>query len=103
MRKAKSHRYWILTPWIVPLLAARLSGVGGGAASEGGTPSLGRKVEIQALAPPLKHYAGVSCARFSPDGRRVVTASLDNGARVWDATPGKLLGDLSEHDDAVLH
>ncbi len=58
---------------------------------------------IQAAAAPLKHFAGVTCARFAPDGRRVLTASLDNGARLWDSATGKLLSDLSEHDDRVLY
>lgn len=30
-------------------------------------------------------------ARFSHDGMRVVTASADGTARVWDATTGRLL------------
>jgi WD40 repeat protein len=33
------------------------------------------------------HTAGVICVAFSPDGRRIVSGSIDNTARVWDATP----------------
>ncbi len=44
------------------------------------------------LIPPLAHQGGVNSAAFSPDGTRVVTASADQTARVWDATTGKPLG-----------
>src|SRR6185437_8853394 len=37
----------------------------------------------------------------SPDGRRIVTASADRTARVWDATTGKQLVELSGHEDSV--
>ncbi|MEY2565252.1 MAG: hypothetical protein QOH88_3445 [Verrucomicrobiota bacterium] len=43
----------------------------------------------------------VNSARFSPDGSRVLTASDDRTARVWDAKTGKLLVDLEGHQDAV--
>ena len=33
-------------------------------------------------------HGRVSCAAFSPDGARIVTASEDNTARVWDAATG---------------
>jgi WD40 repeat protein len=33
---------------------------------------------------PLEHHAAVMSAAFSPDGTRVVTASRDKTARVWD-------------------
>jgi WD40 repeat protein len=32
---------------------------------------------------PLEHQVNVNSAAFSPDGRRVVTASTDHTARVW--------------------
>jgi WD40 repeat protein len=43
----------------------------------------------------------VLSAAFSPDGTRVVTASEDNTARVWDAATGKLLT-LLQHQGGVL-
>jgi WD40 repeat protein len=46
---------------------------------------------------------GVSAARFSPDGTRVVTANGTRRARVWSATDGESLGVLDckwEIDDA---
>ena len=35
------------------------------------------------------HTRQVRSARFSPDGKRVVTASFDNTARIWDADGGQ--------------
>ena len=40
-------------------------------------------------------------AAFSPDGSRIVTASRDNTARLWDAKTGAALATLSGHTDAV--
>ena len=41
-------------------------------------------------------------AQFSPDGQRVVTASEDNTARLWDAASGKPIGEPMKHEDAVI-
>ena len=35
----------------------------------------------------MKHQSRVISATFSPDGRYVVTASVDNTARVWEISP----------------
>jgi WD40 repeat protein len=48
------------------------------------------------------HESGVTGAQFSPDGQRIVTASKDKTARVWDAQSGKLLTTLQGHGAAVL-
>jgi WD40 repeat protein len=42
----------------------------------------------------------VVTAAFSPDGKRIVTASSDKTARLWDAD-GKPIGELQGHTDAV--
>jgi len=46
-----------------------------------------------------KHF--VNSAEFSPDGQRVVTASADKTAQVWDAASGKRIGDRMEHKNTV--
>ena len=47
------------------------------------------------------HEGSVNSAAFSPDGSRIVTASWDKTARVWDAATGKAIAVLSGHEDAV--
>ncbi len=47
---------------------------------------------------PLAHSEPVHYAEFSPDGRRILTAALDNTARLWDAATGRLIGRAMEHD-----
>jgi WD40 repeat protein len=44
---------------------------------------------LQAFDGPMGHSYTVTRARFSADGRRVVTASLDRTAIVWDVGSGK--------------
>ncbi len=59
-----------------------------------------RGTEIIALR---GHQAEVVHAAFSPDGRRVVTASRDTTTRLWDATSGTEITVLPGHERAVLH
>ncbi len=40
-------------------------------------------------------------ASFSPDGARIVTASGDRTARLWDATTGQEIIALRGHEDWV--
>jgi WD40 repeat protein len=47
------------------------------------------------------HEDRVNTAVFSVDGSRVVTASLDKTARVWDAATGKVLVVLRGHTSSV--
>ena len=47
------------------------------------------------------HDDGVSSAAFSPDGSRIVTASRDRTARIWDAATAKEIAVLRGHDDVV--
>jgi len=49
----------------------------------------------------LGHGNGVLFAAFSPDGTRVVTASIDKSARIWDVRTGLPLAVLSGHGDRV--
>ena len=49
----------------------------------------------------LKHQSWVKCAAFSPDGKRVVTASNDLTARVWDALTGEPVTHPLKHGGEV--
>lgn len=75
---------------------------GEGVLTVGGTDArlwdLGKATERISFSP----HGIVASAAFSPDGARVVTASWDNSARVWDARTGKALLKLErQHTEYV--
>lgn len=47
------------------------------------------------------HTENIPAVSFSPDGRRVVTASTDKTARIWDAATGKQLLVLDAHKERL--
>jgi WD40 repeat protein len=49
----------------------------------------------------MRHDGVVYAAQFSPDGQRIVTASEDSTARVWDAETGKEIGEPIRHEGQV--
>jgi len=53
------------------------------------------------IGQPMKHEASIKSAQFSPDGRRVVTASGDTTARLWDVASGKQIGEPIKHEGIV--
>ena len=50
----------------------------------------------------LRQEAKVHVAAFSPDGRRILTASADKTVRVWNATTGAPIGEPMRHEDEVV-
>ncbi len=64
--------------------------------------SLGTWNQVFPVAVLAGHEDSVSSARFSPDGRHIVTASGDKAARIWDASTGKTLLSLTGHGAAVV-
>ena len=49
----------------------------------------------------MRHENRVLAASFNPDGKWIVTASMDKTARVWDALTGKALGEPMCHEGWV--
>jgi eukaryotic-like serine/threonine-protein kinase len=47
------------------------------------------------------HTGWIESCYFSPDGRRILTASLDQTAKVWDTASGKVLFTLKGHYEAI--
>src|SRR5215468_10813188 len=51
---------------------------------------------------PVQHEYRLNALAFSPDGRRVVTAS-EGSVRVWDTESGSAITPPMLHNDRVLH
>ena len=49
----------------------------------------------------LEHQDAVYAVAFSPDGKAVLTGSVDNTARLWDAATGKPIGPPLAHQGRV--
>jgi WD40 repeat protein len=45
------------------------------------------------------HQDEVNHAAFSPDGIRILTASSDKTAKLWDAASGKLIVSFNHQDE----
>jgi TIR domain/WD domain, G-beta repeat len=76
-------------PWITPFSTELEGKLAGGAFST----RLHRQLN--------GHSKPVDSAAFSGDGKRVVTASRDNTARIWDAESGNEIVVLKGHTDSV--
>ncbi len=66
-------------------------------------PLLHKALELSVQTAVLMGHAGdVRAASFSPDGTRVVTASRDRTARIWNTTTGQLIATLTGHTREVV-
>ncbi|PYJ82216.1 MAG: hypothetical protein DME22_19220, partial [Verrucomicrobia bacterium] len=50
----------------------------------------------------IQHAAPIRSARFSPDGQRIITASEDGTAGLWDVRTGHRVGEPLRHDGSVV-
>jgi len=66
---------------------------------------LGCRLQAQEpqLILPMGHTLGVAAAVFSPDGKRMVTAAIDNIAKIWEIETGRLLANLKGHKDSIYY
>ena len=78
-----------------PTTGRRASGTRPAAFSSPSSPAMARAFAAE------DEGGNVRSAAFSPDGRRIVTASNDKTARIWDAATGRQLAVLSGHDEPV--
>ena len=60
-------------------------------ASDDGTAVVWDATTGLPVLPPLLHGPAVNQARFSPDGRSILTVSSDGTGRLWDANDGQRL------------
>jgi RNA polymerase sigma factor (sigma-70 family) len=51
----------------------------------------------------IGHSGAVKSARYSPDGKQIVTASADDTAIVWNAETGAKIRRLDGHIEAIAH
>jgi WD40 repeat protein/serine/threonine protein kinase len=61
-----------------------------------------REKALPTFTTSFSHQDVVNDAAFSPDGARILTASRDKTAKLWDAASGKLIASFA-HQDAVVH
>ena len=60
-------------------------------------------LQDHAVRVQMRHAGAVLQAAFSPDGTRIVTASQDGTARLWDAASGAPVSATLKHDGWVNH
>ena len=75
---------------------------GSSLAAEKVAVALNRWTDLLPTAILTGHQEGVTSACFSPDGTRIVTASWDESARVWDTATGQCLATLAGHGGEVV-
>ncbi len=61
-----------------------------------------REKALPPLIASFAHQDGLWGAAFSPDGTRILTASWDKTAKLWDAVSGKLIASF-DHQGSVWH
>ena len=53
------------------------------------------------IGTPIAHQVGITSVAYSPDGKTVLTGSVDRSARLWDASSGRPIGAPMEQQGPV--
>jgi len=61
-----------------------------------------REKALPLFTTSVSHQDVVNDAVFSRDGTRILTASRDNTAKLWDAASGRLIASFA-HQDGITH
>ena len=85
---------------LLALQAVSVSSAGGKPVLREAEEALHRAVMTSRLRMTLRGHTGtVHTVTFSPDGKRIATASQDKTAKIWDAATGRELLTLTGHAD----
>jgi WD40 repeat protein len=82
-----------------PIIVAAAGGASRSAFHVGGV--IGNLLDEQRFSPLREHRSWVTAASFDVVGSRILTASLDGTAMIWDAGTGQLLRELFTPDAAA--
>ena len=87
---------------LLALQAVSVSTAGGKPVLREAEEALHRAVQKSRAMLTLTGHTGVlQSVNYSPDGKLLVTASLDKTAKIWDASTGKNLLTVTGHNDGV--
>jgi WD40 repeat protein/serine/threonine protein kinase len=84
-----------------PVNAMEFSSDGTRLLTSGGTLRLWTLADGKEVVMPLPPHR-IALAHFRPDGRRLVVASWDGTAQIWDARTAQPVTPLMRHEDSVL-
>jgi WD40 repeat protein len=59
------------------------------------------KAQEPKLVLPIGHTNSIYDLDISPDGKKIISASADNSAKIWDLVSGKMLANLKIHSKIV--
>ncbi|RYZ61993.1 MAG: hypothetical protein EOO14_03595 [Chitinophagaceae bacterium] len=63
-------------------------------------PAMG-KSQVPRMMLPLGHGDAVLSVQFAPDGKKVLSSSVDHTVKIWNTATGVLLQDLKEHSSQI--
>jgi WD40 repeat protein len=98
--KSSSYARLLALALGIPLLLAQLAACGAG--TTGGSSAPTTRPRTKALLTYSGHTDRATAVAWSPDGKDVVSGSLDKTVQVWSATTGKTRLIYRGHTDAIV-